>query len=482
MHIRRPASPRAIGLVISMAILLAVPSVAAVEGAGATPAASPALQEWAYGAARTVNGSGATPNGSYVAHAFFGYHVILTQTNTSSSTYLLELKRTMASNITVTYCDPDCAAPLATSTLSLRAMEVDTGFANVTTQASVTVNGTSVPATGIIDSSATVTGFVDDSYSAVLHGVLVNHVGSGALEINESAHLAIAFQPALGLVPDHLYSGEAWNSTSQYTAVGGWAANYSHLRDLVNGTGLQGSSTYAESANGSGHVLLAAVDLGHVTLVDGAQLPTLALTLAGPFHLREGFFFLPGDSDLFATGPTPWAASSFGGPQAQLAQLDLAPDSGAHLGLLASSTSFASSSMSPATSVGMMSPATSGSGGTAPILVQGQPETVPAAQQGSQCLTVGSCTSTTPQGGSPSPSNRLNSIAALVIVIAAVAVVSAVMVSRRRTIVPPPPATATLYPPGADLPPSPHGGRTPSGPAARAGPTAAADDPLDHLW
>lgn len=483
MHARRATSRGILGLTAAIAVLLAIPVAlpfARAENPASSTAASPSLQ-WAYGANRTVNSSGTTLNGTYEANAFFGYDVIFTQTNTSSTSYLLELQRTMASNVSVTYCQPDCTSPTSSATLILRATETALGFTNVTTQANVTVNGTAVAALGVIDSTARLRSTLDDSFSITYKGLLgALHTVSGDLRVNESAHVSVAFTPPLGFLPAAPSPGEVWNSTSHYVAVGGWQANFSHSRLLLNGTTLSGSSTYAQNASGNGSVGLRGADFGPITLKNGARVGTIALALAGPFHLREGLVFLPGDSDLFSEGaPPPWAASSFGGQDAELAQVDLAPSSGAHLGLLASSTSFSTSSVSPDQGSGLTPAASGNPGGTPPVLVQGQPEPVATAQQNSQCLSIWTCTPTSI--ASSSAPGRFGGLLVAAVVVGAVVLVASVVVVRRRPVASPPSPTSSLYPPGAARAPSPQGAWSASGtPRSPKGPVP--DDPLDHLW
>ena len=478
---RRPATGRILSAATALTLLLAVPAL--LPPVSAAPAAGAATgQQWAYGAVKIVNASGTSPNGTYSAHAFFGYHVIFSQTNTSATVSLLELERTMASNITVTYCQPDCTTPLTTASISLRAQETDTGFANVTTQANVTVGGVPVSAVGIVNSSSSVAGRIDDTFSATLHGPMATHVASGSLEVLESAQLALAFQPALGLAPSTLTTGEVWNSTAHYTGVGAWEANYSHARTLVNGSGVSGASNVSGDASGSGVVSVSGTDLGPVDLAGGVRVPAIALGIAGPFHLREGLLFLPGDSDLFASSSAPWASSAFGGADIQLADLDLAPVQSGHFGLVASSTSFSSTSTSLDASPVGAAPMASGNGGTPPVIVQGQPEPVPAAQQGSQCLTVGTCTSPTVGGGTANPT-RTGGLLVLAVAVVAVVALSAVVVARRRPLDSPPSPTRSLYSPGAAHSASPPGARTAPGSPRNGGvPGAPPDDPLDHLW
>src|SRR5579862_1585345 len=141
----------AAGLVVLA--LLVVPAMAVPAAGSAVPLASTNSQQWAYGAEKWVNVTIDFPNATYTQHAFFGWQVVFTATNTSNTTQAWEVQRTVGADFFAQYCHPNCSAPTAYGNLSVIGLERDAGFANLTDTATVYVNGSAVAAVGLVNAS-----------------------------------------------------------------------------------------------------------------------------------------------------------------------------------------------------------------------------------------------------------------------------------------------------------------------------------------
>ncbi len=465
-------------------LTLTVPAFAlmATGSAEAAPMAASSQQLWAYGAYRAVNvtGTGHDANGSYgyTLRAYYGWEVILTQTNVSSTMSTLEINRTMAAFLDATLCRPTCVASLSTANLTARAVEVSVGFANYTTAGSVYEAGQPVPAIALLNTSTQLRANFTEFGSVVLASLLGQKQAVGYLSISANAAVHVGFTPALGLFPFNATAGNSWNSSAAFLASGTWA-----LRWVYNATGLTGLTVSGGSSAGGnvseyGNLTLAGQDSGPITLADGSVANALSLTVGGPFAVREGILFVPEESDLFGTGNVSGDAGSHQHvvQSATTTFVDVKAVGLSHLGLLTSASTFNSgadawSTATEATPVARPAslPATDSTG---PVTVQAQPQTVTAAQQQSGCLLAGTCP--IPPALVPS---RLPFLLLAGAVLAAL-VASVVVVARRRSTPAPPHPNAHLYPPGTAERAGPPSGAV----GSRAAPAADEPDPLGHLW
>ena len=407
--------------------LLLVPGLVAPASAAPTALSGSVSQQWAYGAEKWVNVTESFGNATYSAHAFLGWHVVYTATNTSSSTVALEAQRTVAGSYYASLCSPNCSSAIGQGNLSIVGWETDTGFANLTTNASVLVNGSAVAAVGLLNASARSAGNISELFWFSLRNSSQAWNASTVLDLAGHASAQVEFAPALGLVPLVPSPGEHWSSASNFSASGMWAisAFYAH-------TGLFGVSSHATynpsgSVQGSGTVTVVGADLGTVTLRDGETVPVLALGWTGPFDDVDGLILIPHDFDLFGDQTHDWSTVALGAESISTSNLDVTVDAAHHLRVVAASASYASADTSLANQAAPMSGRAPASTSSAATEVQAQPESVAQAQQGSACL-VGNCPSVSP------PVRSLGSLAGLVLVLGLVIglVVGAVSVVEYR--------------------------------------------------
>jgi hypothetical protein len=381
-----------VGAVALMALVVPVFAMATpVSPASTAGLSSDALsanasqtQQWAYGGAKWVNVSLQLSNAVYDSHAFFGWQVVVTATNTSNTTVMLEEQRTMAASLFAQYCSPSCASPRATGNLSIRGSESDTGFANVTGTATVYENGPASPAVGLLDASSHSGANLSESYSLKLG----NASASGSLDLSGASHAAVSFAPALGLVPWNLAPGLSWNSTAAYSASGAWSLVYNWTHVSIFGTTTTGSGSPTGSVAGNGTVALNGTDLGPLTLANGRTVPVVVLLISGPFDCVDGVILVPHGWAVFGTASHTWATGALGTQAVTTSRLDVAIDAVHHrFGVLASATSYQGADTTLASSATTDATAQTGSAPVSAETVQGEPESVPAAQNAATCLT-----------------------------------------------------------------------------------------------
>lgn len=456
-------------------ILVATFVGVALPAAGQSVASASGVQQWAYGAHTNLTTSWTNATGSYQLAGFFGWDVLLTQTNTSANSFELTAQRAMALQFSLTACKIPCGTTDASASVAYRAWESETGTANFTQAGYVYENGVAQPALAIVNATDVVSGGVVENWSAALHALLLQRTVSGALNVTAGAHLAVNFSPALGLAPISSSPGDVWNASSHFEAEGGWIASAAYVRTPWNQTSLRGSGSLSGNVSGSGSVAIAGTDAGPLTLADGTATEAVSLTVFGPFALREGFLLLPVEADPFGGGGEAWSTYANGTAQAATSMLDLAGHV-PHLGLLASATAFAPQP-APASALGpqpLVSPTPSATDGAG--VVQAQPESVSQSQAGIGCLVAGTC----PTPTIPGQTGRTNVLGGIVLVgaILAVGILVAVLIAERRRLPPPRHPNAALYPPGVALSPAP-----PSPPATPPrGTPPPPEDPLGHLW
>ncbi|MCI4360362.1 MAG: hypothetical protein L3J91_01525 [Thermoplasmata archaeon] len=374
--------------------------------------------------------------------------------------------------------------PSISGNVSVRAWQRQEGFANLTTNGVVTVNGTVVPALALLNVTDRTQGNVTESVYEAVHGLLNTRTTEYYFSVNASSAVSVAFAPALGIVPNTLSPGLVWNSTSTFDATGTWSAEYSYHHLPLTGTPIEFHGPISGQVTRTGTVSLHGTDLGPVVLNGGLATDAAAITIDGPFHFYEGFLLVPGNTDV-AGGSSGSAWSSYQNDSAEAATgaLNIGART-SHLGLLASSSSYAPQSSSPST-VGAVvgsSPATTGSvaprfapmsaGPSGGGVLQAQPESVGAAEQNSTCLVGGSCVS--PLGNAPG--RALPGLLGVLVIglLVGTIVVMAVVVERRRSTPPPVHPNAQLYP-TVSVPAA--GSRAPPRPEE-----SSDDDPLGHLW
>ncbi|MCI4319268.1 MAG: hypothetical protein L3K23_03935 [Thermoplasmata archaeon] len=460
-------------------ILLGGPfSALAAAGPLSPPSTSNGTVLWAYGAQGGSNVSG-VHNGTMESRSvYFGWHVILTQTNLSAATFELEIVRTMGFTVYATFCNPNCAHPILYANLSVKAWERSVGFANFTTTGSVELNGSAVPALAIVDDHASVNGNVTESLTGTVHRLIgSSSTASGYTAVHDAATVSVAFSPALGLIPTNLSPHQTWSSTSHYVATGSWLGGYLVARTGFNGTPVGGQRLFSGSANGSGNLSVQGAYAGSEQLNDGALTSAVHLSITGPFDLREGILLVPLGADLFGGAGHDWSGAESSAETADTSALDLALHGVGHFGLLATATGYAGAVANPNQpgSTPSVTPSAAPSG----VQLQGQPESVQSAQQNSDCLVTSTC----PGSGPPSALGRgtLGGLVVASLLTAAVVGLVLTIAARRRPVRPPKRRSAPGYPAGAAGPtPAAQATSAEAAPAVAETPDAA--DPLDHLW
>jgi len=443
-----------------------------------TPSAGPAAggsAPWAYGGIVSKSWGGVGGSYRYDASETLGFAVVLHETTGSPGNYTLQVNRTMGVLLSVEYCLPSCSHPSITASVSFHAWESVHASLNLTEGASVLVAGNPTAALGLRSSSLTVAVGVHEASRVVDAGVVLR---SRNISVGLDANSSTVFAPSLGLVPLTLPAagGESWTSTSGFVETG--AANWSVLASLGGGV-LSINEGGRLSLNSSGNVTLNGTTDGSTIPLGGSAFDVVALTLSGPFVLREGFLLVPTHSDLFAGSTPSWlpsGASLNGSASVSQEDVDVAasPMAGGHLGVDGSKLLWSSAAANPAqvSSGGAVEPAAMplAAGGNS-TSVQGAPVSVAQATADQNCLTTGL--------GCPTSGGPRNWFGALVVlgIGAVVAAVAVALIAERRKVPPPTYPNATLYPPGTASTGPSDGNRRP-GPPEPPPP----DDPLGHLW
>jgi hypothetical protein len=448
---------------------LVIPAFASTAQAAPVPLGVAPSQQWAYGAERWMNASQTLPNATYSVHAFFGWQVVVTATNTSATSVAIEAQRTVGASVVASFCAPNCGSPKVLGNMSLLAWERDTGFANFTTNASVTENGTSVAALGLLNASAESSGLINQSLSLQLSMGNVTRSASSSLSAHGHSSASISFAPALGLIPWSVAPNATWNSSSAFTAQGAWSAFWTAQHTGFNGATVTASGAPSGSVSGNGTLVLQGADLGTITLQNGQTVPVIALQVDGPFDLMDGFILVPHAFDLFGGGPHDWDARAIGVVGLATTKVDLFMDAIHHraeVTAAASNAEDANQGLMSTVPASGPSPAAAGTGNSAEL--QAQPEAVPVAQQQSRCL-VNGCGSTgaAGQGAALLPLLLVGLVVAAVI--GTVAVVEWRVWSKRRSEHGLAPSYGTVPAPG--MPPAGASGMTavPPPPTAPAG-------------
>ncbi|MCI4363487.1 MAG: hypothetical protein L3K13_04195 [Thermoplasmata archaeon] len=461
--------------------LLAAPGFSGVAiAAPAHPASGGNTTQWAYGAQENLSFTVTGNRSTYTVTASFGYDVVFTRTNTSNSTYELESQRTMGFNFTASFCEPSCTAiPSIAATVSAKAYEQETGFANLTKHGTVYENGSAVHALALEDASSQVRAALTESTMLTVTTVNRTLTSSVHFGANLSDVAQVVFTPALGLLP---YSppptpGTAWNATSAYSATGAASGAWSFSKTGSLGSPTSASGSISGSDNSSGTISVSGNDLGRITLHDGRTLPVIMLTVRGPFSVREGTIWIPSSGDLWSDTQGRLQGFALASIGASTDRLDLDVDAHGDLHLGASATGFRptpnDAQVGAPTGVAVASQV--GPGPTpAGQEVQAQPESVPQAQSASNCL-VNGCS----PGGAAPGMTHLGLLVAVAAVVGVAALLAALVVSRRRAPKPPMGPVAS-YPPAAARPAVP--APPPRNGTAHAPANSGEADPLGNLY
>jgi hypothetical protein len=474
MKVRLRALTATVAVATAFLMVFVVPAgIAAASPAELSP--GPTYTLWAYGVVRTVDFSGVSAREyDYQGSATYGYSVVLSQTNLSTSVFELSVNRTMGAVVSIEYCYPTCKNPTVTALVFHHAWESVDAWANFTTNGSVMSDGQSVPAVALLNSHSTLTASLVDSAQGELR--------DSYLSANVSASANVSFGTPLGLLPLNLTTPMNWSSTSPYTASGMYDLHYSYRYSGPHVSANVGPLTWSGEIARSGNVTVlgsvggpnGSVNFGGVSYVG------VSLNVEGPFVAREGFILVPDQADLFGTSsPSAISANETGGTAVAMTSLYVSPGVSGHLGIGGSEWLYSASALNPSVTTlsGTGSGATELAGGPQSVAstpVQGVPIPVSEAQGYQGCLVTGSsCPAASPHALPPG-------LGLGVILVVLVGIIGVVVVTERRRVPPPAYPNAKLYPPGDEAnSPARDDARSP---VTRRSPPPAEDDPLSNLW
>ncbi|MCI4360042.1 MAG: hypothetical protein L3J95_06505 [Thermoplasmata archaeon] len=370
-------------MLLTSALLLAVIVVPAASAAPAAlrPASGSSSQSWAYGGQEWQNTT--IISSSYLWHqsTFYGWQVVQTQKNTSSTVTQVSGVDTSAENYYFQYCVPNCSAPATTENESYQYWSVSNVFANLTSQAAVFESGKSVKAFGILNASSGVRENVSETYSGVL-----NHAPwyAGSYYYGWNSETGIAFKPALGLVPWNASKNQTWNSTSAYSASGGWLETYLYYSNESSASSIERANLSGANSN-RGNESVSGRDTGNVTLSSGAKAQGIDLAFSGPYNVSNGLFIVPASAQVFGGATANWSVQVKTAASAFTVELDMVSTAGGARAVVSSATTWSLS-----TTTGSLAVIPSGVSTNVVGRIQAQPEPVPYAQATSKCL-LGPC-------------------------------------------------------------------------------------------
>jgi hypothetical protein len=472
-----PALGAVFAIAATLSMLFAIPIVGAPGSAaplanGATPAVAPATAsgspQWAYVGSKTITGdvtvTGANGTGFELQyHAQFGWTVIFTQTNTSSTTFQIEAQRTAGAELYVNLCTPTCANPMWTGNYTATAADQATAFGNFTRDGVVYVNGAPTPALGFLNGSGSDQG---NLHSQLTVTGMASQVEKWFFNVSGSAQAQVSFTPELGLIPYSLSPGETWNSSALFNLSGSYALAWQF--DGPRGAS-SGNPSGSISANGT-------LDLNGaysqaLSLKNGELTRVLLLSVSGPFDMADGVIVLPHMGNVFSGDASALGNHALGfAPLASTSAVDYDSSSG-HLGIAAAATNFRPAVSGSVPTTAMVPAATSSSGGD----IQAQPTTVAVAEACAATLLTGGSCATVPTTWFTNLFHitGIELLAAIAGIVGLVAVLGVAVGRRPRT---PPPVRASSVGPrvpvgaSGQLAPPP---RTPPQPPS---------DPLGNLW
>jgi len=371
-----------------VALLLAFVAIPALSGAAnAAPvtsavSANPSTQ-WAYGGQGWSNHTLQIGNVTISMDAAFGWTVVFTVTPTGPGTWMLEEQRTVGITVSASY-----TGPVMQATYHYHGQESDVAFANLTNQSAVYVNGQAVPALGIDNASANLSGSISEAMTKTIHG----ETASASLNVAGVAQASTSFSPALGLIPLNLTGVNAWNSSATASPSASWNVSYSWMDHGFNGTSASGTGSKGGSLSGTGTVTLNGYKLHVETnpmFRDHQDRTGIVLVVQGVFDNYDGFILVPHDFDMFGTASHDYDSMAMGSAAISAETLYVSPGPGG-LSVTAASSTFGANGES-ASAMGMpsagMSPAATSPSASAPVLAQ--PMSVAAANAEANCLTTG---------------------------------------------------------------------------------------------
>jgi hypothetical protein len=408
-------------------VLLLVPGVvsAAPTGSGAPVVPGPA--QWAYAVQKNVSFSVSNNGTTYAVTGSIAYAVVFTQTNTSNTTFQLEVQRTLGFDLTANFATTGISA-----TLSAKGLENISGFANFTTNGTVYVGGVATSAIAVVDQSHTSSASLQQSSSVTLG----RRTASATLNAELSSVGSTTFTPALGIVPNNVAVGQSWNASTTIAHKGLITGSDNWTRTRFGSATFSGNGSLSANPTITAPETISGSDLGYVTLANGLSGQAINLTTTGPIQPRDGVLWTPSGADLFHNNRL--ANCAFGLLGIGTEALDWVPHARGHLGFDGSSTGFtpspdANSVAGQPLASGSVS-ATTGSPAASPSAapaqqVQAEPVGVPQAQALANCLAAGQGSCST---GSSVHNLPIAEIAVAGVAVGLVAILGAVALARRQ--------------------------------------------------
>ncbi len=410
-----------------VALLVAVAIVPALAGAAnaapVTTATTPTANQWSYGGQGWSNGTVQIGNATINWTGMYGWTVTftVTQTSTTPGIWMVEEQRMVGATLQVTL-----TTPVRLVQYFYHAQENDTAFANVTNGSVVYVNGSAVPALGLMNASANVNALIDQSIIGTFNG----HTRSAYLNVTGSGHAQTSFSPSLGLIPLNLSGVNMWNSSATASPSAAWTISWAWSNQGYNGTVRSGSGSESGSLSATVLVTVQGYTVPvHHTFTDGKTRVGIVLVVNGPFDCYDLFILIPHGLDLFGGASQPFDSLSFGASTISAENLYLSAGPGGPAVTAADQTFGSSDTGIVAALTGGVNPAASASNipGTT---VYGQPLTTAQAQSIDHSLT--STKTGSASGSSPTPiSGAL--LLGVVVVAAVIAVVGTVGVIEWRS-------------------------------------------------
>jgi hypothetical protein len=403
---KRGGSRGALATVVIMVLGLALVGafVAPLTFARSVPSVSTgtgAPQKLAYGGEEWQNDTVYTSSYAYTADVFYAWQYVTTTTNTSASTLAVEATSTTAYTYNERYCTPNCSSPTLDQHISASSWAVATSFVNLSSNAKVNENHSSVPALGVANTTSLWASNYSETYGELQNG---KSLYTGSAYTGGNGSYALAFHPTLGLIPWNASKGQTWNSTSSYSGSYGWKTTYLYA---FLGYGIrsvqQGTSIY--SAPQSGTETIVGADRGNVTLSNGQNATDIDLGFQGPYNVSLGLSLAPSSTDLFNNATAHWSIGVLQATSLSAATLSVHLSPATHsVQVLAAGLSWRST-VRVAGPVSLPTLAGGSTAGLRPLggTLQAQPESVAYANSVAHCLLGGCATSRAPGAVAPVP-------------------------------------------------------------------------------
>ena len=290
-----------------------------VVAADATPVVASAAppQHWSYSYQKWDNrtsGNNSTAV-SYTVAAYYSFQDQITATNTSATTVEMMGVQSVLETLDVLGCAPSCTGPhvpMYTYNLSVVGTSSKTQYLNFTTNASVsettgTANTTRAPALGITNASSSGQQQLTERSTTTLG----NRTIVRTLNETAASHAAVAFTPALGLIPWNLTKNLTWSSRSAFVASGGWTSSFVATLSSKGYTSTHsGNDSGTVNRTGNESVRGKYFAAGPTPRGGNRTVSWIGLRYRGPFDFDNSLFMTAIGSDLFAGATANWTVGA----------------------------------------------------------------------------------------------------------------------------------------------------------------------------